>query len=132
MHDLHQEFDRRLDRLENDLAALKLRFDRIDLQELLRYAKIQNERMEQLMALSQEMRDLITKLNTRTNEMSEDLGAVQTRIQMILDQIVGGISATEAAEIKAGLQAAVDSLDPVAASLDAMGKVVDNPIPPAP
>lgn len=81
------------------------------------------------MALTQEIRDLIAVLNTRTSEISEDIGAVGARIQALIDRLATDIPASEIEEIKAELQAAVDSLAAPAAALDAMGKVEDNPVP---
>lgn len=84
------------------------------------------------MALTQEIRDLIQVLNTRTSEMAEDLNAVAARIQALIDRLATDVPASELEQIKSELQAAVNSLEPTAVALDAMGKVEDNPIPPAP
>lgn len=102
------------------------------LREVLRLGQQTHERTETLMPLTQEIRDLIARLNTRTNEMAEDLNAVAARIQALIDRLAGGATPAEVEQIRTELQGAVDSLEPVAAGLDAMGKVEDNPIPPPP
>lgn len=84
------------------------------------------------MPIPQDLRDLIARLNTRTSEISEDINAVAARIQKLLDRLSSGATPEEIAAFRTDMQAAVDSLEAPAATLDAMGKVEDNPIPPAP
>lgn len=71
------------------------------------------ERVEKLMALSQESRDLLKKVDTATS-------AIGARIQALLDK-----EGTTEAEFRA-------ALTPLAESLEAMGKDPNNPVPPLP
>ena len=71
-----------------------------------------------LMAVAQDIKDLITKVDVATTKIAE-------RITELMDQLDGGVSASEAEEIKSQLQPLVDQLE-------AMGKDPNDPVPPPP
>ena len=70
---------------------------------------------EQQMAISQDIKDLLKKIDAATND-------VAARIQKLSDQLAGGVTPEAALEIQAGLQAEVDRLT-------AMATDPANPVP---
>jgi hypothetical protein len=67
------------------------------------------------MAITQEVRDLVARIDMATN-------AIADRIQVLIGRIGGGISQSDAESIKADLQAEADRLT-------SLGADPNNPIP---
>jgi hypothetical protein len=76
------------------------------------------QKVDQLMAVSQEIKSLVSQIDAATNEIAADLTALR-------DQIAGGVDAATAEEIRAGLQTQVERLT-------ALGQDPANPVPPTP
>jgi len=68
-----------------------------------------------LMALSQDLKDLVAQIDTATNQ-------VASRIDALTAKITNSLSDSEVADIKAGLKAEVDKLT-------ALGANPANPVP---
>jgi hypothetical protein len=70
------------------------------------------------MAVSQDIKQLATQIDSATT-------AVADRIQKLIGQIQGGLSADEANQVIAQLQ-------PIVTNLQNLGKDAENPVPPLP
>jgi predicted nucleic acid-binding Zn-ribbon protein len=72
---------------------------------------------ERLMSKATDIQQLVTDINTATNEVASDL-------QRLRDQIAGGLSADEATTV-------VTQLDALKNRLTVLGQDPENPVPPA-
>lgn len=96
--------------------SLRVLFDKAD--QALRLLGEIHRKVDSLMAVSQELKDLAAKIDAATN-------AVATRIDALSQRVTNGMSDQEVADVKAGFQAEVDRLT-------ALGRDPNNPVPASP
>jgi hypothetical protein len=88
--------------------------------------------LERLMAVTQEVRDVLQRVDATTNTIAAGTANVAQRIDALAARVVGGISDADAQDIKAQLMQSADRLEAVSTTLTELGKDPANPIPPVP
>ena len=82
------------------------------------------------MAEFENIEELIAEVNTSTNEEATALQAVSDRIDKLIAKLpVGGLDATQTAQLKDQLTQIRDAQTPIKDRLTALGQDPDNPIP---
>lgn len=71
----------------------------------------------------------LDQVDAATSKAATAVTAIQARIDKLLQSIIDSDSMAEINALAAQAQTLSSSLTPVSDALDAMGKVVDNPVP---
>ena len=87
------------------------------------------ELKERMMTAFTDLNDLLTAIDTKTNEMGAEAQDISLRIDALLAQIAGGVNPAEAATLIASAQTELAKLNALGEGLTALAHDPANPIP---